>query len=90
MEEKKEKYTATLRSVYSFTHLGITFAASILIFTFIGKYFDGKLGTDPYLMMLGAFLGAAAGFYYIIREVIQRSRSEEEQKEENDKSSPTP
>jgi len=62
----------TIRDIASYSHLGITFAASILLCLFGGKYLDKKLGTEPYLMMVGAFFGAGAGFYYIVKELIQR------------------
>jgi len=76
--EEHGKYGNSLKSIYSYTHLGITFAASIILFLLGGKYLDGKWGTEPYLTLAGAFIGAAAGFYYIIREMIQRSKIDEE------------
>lgn len=67
----KENQGKTLRNIASYSHLGITFAASILICLFGGQYLDKKLGTEPYLMLFGAFFGAAAGFYYIIKELVK-------------------
>ena len=72
MSDDEGKYGKTLRNIASYSHLGITFAVSILIFLFIGKYLDKKWGSEPYLMLLGAFLGATAGFYYMIKELVQR------------------
>jgi F0F1-type ATP synthase assembly protein I len=48
-----------------------------LICLFLGKYLDGKWGTEPYLTLVGAFLGGAAGFYYIIKELIERQKKDE-------------
>ena len=83
MAEKEGKYGGVLRNAYSYTHLGVTFAASIIAFTFLGKYLDGKLGSAPYLLLAGAFFGGGAGFYYITRELIQRSKMEEKGKGED-------
>jgi len=75
--DEQEKYGSSLRNIYAYSHLGITFAASILIFLFGGKYLDGKLGTYPYLTLVGAFVGGAGGFYYIIKELIIKQKTDE-------------
>jgi ATP synthase protein I len=77
MSENRNNKLKGLREAYSYSHLGLTFAASILICLFLGKYLDGKWGTEPYLTLVGAFLGGAAGFYYIIKELIQRQKKDE-------------
>jgi F0F1-type ATP synthase assembly protein I len=41
-----------------------------LLFLWIGKWLDGKLGTAPWLLIVGAFVGAAAGFYSLYRKVM--------------------
>ena len=44
-------------------------------------WFDSKLGTTPFLLLLGAFVGAAAGFYSLYFHIViePRIRDEEEQ-----------
>ncbi len=54
----------------SLAGVGFQFVASILLFLFIGKWLDGKLGTEPWLLILGVFVGAAAGFYSMYRKVV--------------------
>ena len=61
-----------IKDIASYSHLGITFAACILLCLFGGQYLDKKWGSEPYLTLTGAFLGAAAGFYYIIKELVQK------------------
>ena len=82
--EEKQKYDSTLKNIYAYSHLGITFAASILLCLFGGQYLDGKLGTYPYLTLAGAFVGGAGGFYYIIKELVVRQNLEEKKEKEND------
>ena len=79
MSEPSENgdYRKTLKSLAAYSHLGITFAAAILIFLFAGRYLDRKIGSEPYLTLLGAFLGAGGGFYYIIKELTQKSGDSE-------------
>lgn len=54
--------------------VGLQFAASILVFLFLGKWLDGKLGTEPWLMVIGVFLGAAGGFYSMYRKLLAPTR----------------
>jgi F0F1-type ATP synthase assembly protein I len=42
---------------------GIQLAISILLFLYLGQWLDKKLGTDPFLLIVGVFVGAAVGIY---------------------------
>ena len=42
--------------------LGIELAASTVIGLFGGRWLDGKLGTEPWLSIVGLILGVVAGF----------------------------
>ncbi|MBA2685468.1 MAG: AtpZ/AtpI family protein [Gemmatimonadaceae bacterium] len=59
----------------SFAGAGVQFVVSILLFLYIGKWADAKLGTAPWLLMLGVFVGAGAGFYSFYRKIMAASRS---------------
>ena len=61
-------------SAGAFAGLGVQFAASILIFLYGGRWLDGKLGTAPYLLMVGAFAGAALGFFVMYRRLTAADR----------------
>lgn len=52
-----------------FMGVGLQFIASILIFLFIGRWLDERLGTEPYLLMLGVFTGFGLSFYVILRRL---------------------
>lgn len=49
---------------------GLQFAGSIVLFLFVGQWLDRRLGTDPWLLLLGVFVGAAAGFYSLYRQLV--------------------
>jgi F0F1-type ATP synthase assembly protein I len=53
-------------------HLGIgmTSALSTLLFLYLGTLADGRLGTEPWLTLMGAFVGAGAGFYYMYHHLV--------------------
>ena len=58
--------------------LGIQFVLSILLFLFIGKWADERLGTEPWLLIAGVFLGAGASFYSIYRRLMADQKREDE------------
>ena len=66
--------------------VGLQFALSILLFLFAGRWLDSKLGTEPWLLLAGVMVGAAAGFYSLYRQLViaprERQAAERERKEE--------
>lgn len=50
--------------------VGLQFAASIALFLFLGMWADGKLGTEPWLLIAGVFIGGGAGFWSIYRKLV--------------------
>lgn len=53
---------------------GMTLAASIGFFLWLGLLADRWLGTLPVLTILGAFVGGAAGFYSMFRQLVVEPR----------------
>jgi ATP synthase protein I len=53
---------------------GIEFLGAILIGVFAGQWLDKKLGTAPWLLLLGTFVCAAAGFVHLIRTLTTAQR----------------
>jgi len=76
-EEDKDKLPDTMRSLARYSHLGLTFAATILLSIFGGQYLDKKFGTEPYLLLTGALFGSAGGFYYIIKSAMEGQKENE-------------
>jgi F0F1-type ATP synthase assembly protein I len=61
-----------------FMGLGLQFVLAILLFLYVGKWVDGKLGTTPWLMITGVFTGAGAAFYSMYRALKAAERRQEE------------
>ena len=57
-----------------FFGLGFQLLFSILLFLYVGRWADAKLGTAPWLLVLGVFVGAAAGFYSMYRKLMAHQR----------------
>jgi len=64
-------------SIATYAGLGLQLALSIVLFLFLGQWLDRKLGTYPWLTMLGVFLGAGAAFYNMYRRLMADQRREE-------------
>jgi len=60
--------------------VGMQFAAVILVFLFAGYWADRRLGTEPWLLLLGVALGSVLGFYSMYRQLVtvpeQRKQSQ--------------
>lgn len=50
--------------------LGVQFVVAVLLFLFVGKWLDARLGTAPWLTILGVFVGAGASMYAMYRKVF--------------------
>jgi F0F1-type ATP synthase assembly protein I len=50
---------------------------SILVFVFVGQWLDRRLGTAPWMLMLGVFLGAGASFYSMYRKLAAAGARED-------------
>jgi F0F1-type ATP synthase assembly protein I len=59
-----------------FAGVGIQFVLAILLFLFVGKWIDARLGTAPVFLIIGTFVGAAGGFYSMYRKVIAATRQD--------------
>jgi hypothetical protein len=63
--------------------IGMTWALSTALFLYLGSRLDARLGTDPWLTLIGAFVGAVAGFWYMYYHlVIEPQRRERDGKAE--------
>ena len=61
---------------------GLTWAASTLLFLWLGTEADAWLGTDPWLALVGAFVGAGAGFYHMYHHLVVAPREREKERRE--------
>lgn len=61
--------------------IGIQFAAAILIFLFAGRWLDDRLGTDPWLTVLGVFVGFGTSLYSVVRKLSPPARRDPRKKD---------
>jgi len=57
---------------------GLAFVLGVLTVSgwLLGQYLDRKLGTGPWLSLLGSLLGMAAGFFEVIT-IVKRAERED-------------
>ena len=53
-----------------FAGVGLQFALSILGGVYAGQWLDTKLGSAPWLLIIGVFLGAGLSFYSMYRKLM--------------------
>ena len=66
------------RATGQYMGLGLTWALSVLLFLGIGAWLDSRLGTEPLLLIVGAFVGAGAGFYSLYYHIVIEPRQRED------------
>lgn len=54
----------------AYVGLGFEIAVPILLCTYLGYRADVWLGTEPWLLVVGALLGIAVAFYNLFRRVL--------------------
>lgn len=64
-------------SVGEYAGLGLQFAASIVLFLYLGQWLDRRLGTAPWLLLACVFLGAGASFYGMYRKLMAAQARDE-------------
>lgn len=75
-----EREPAAGSSAGVYLGLGLQFAASILVFLYLGQWLDRRFGTEPWLLLTSVFLGAGGSFYSIYRKLMADLRRQEERR----------
>jgi hypothetical protein len=57
--------------------LGFQFAASLVVFYFLGQWLDRRLGTAPVFLLGCVFVGAGASFYAMYTQLMRAQRRED-------------
>jgi F0F1-type ATP synthase assembly protein I len=73
-DQGRADWTRALREAAPLLGLGSTLAASVLLGLGAGYWLDGKLGTKPWLFLLGGAFGMLAAFVQFYKMVVSRKR----------------
>ena len=91
-EEDKPSPQRTQLAIYQglggFGPLGLEILPSLALFTYVGYWADGKLGTGPWLTLLGVGVGVVAAVRAVQRALRQMNRAAA--REEREQGNPKP
>lgn len=73
-DDERSATSEAIRASGRFMGLGLAWALGVLLFLGAGVWLDSKLGTEPVLMIVGAFVGAGAGFYSLYYHIVIEPR----------------
>lgn len=76
------------RDLSSIGGIGFTLVAYVLVFTAIGYGLDRLVGTEPWLMVVGVFVGAVLGFVTMIRTLTEADRRAREERSQDEPPGP--
>lgn len=66
--------------------LGLQLALTVVVFFFLGRWLDGKFGTDPWLMLAGLALGVAGGLTSFLKKAVELGKEEDRESKEEQRS----
>jgi ATP synthase protein I len=71
------KTTEDELSISRFMGVGLQFVIAIVLFLYLGKWVDSRLGTGPAFLIVGVFLGAGASFYILYRKISAAQKADD-------------
>jgi F0F1-type ATP synthase assembly protein I len=71
-QPSKSTRLEVIRAVGKYMDLGLTFVVAAGGGSLGGYWLDSRLGTTPWLFLVGALLGIAAGFYHFFSVVLRK------------------
>ena len=69
---KKSSWPEVMRGLGPYMNIGWMFIVSIGLGVYGGYKADAYFGTEPWLFILGAFIGMAIGFYHFFLVVLRK------------------
>lgn len=79
-DPKSDKKANDELNLSSFAGVGLQFAVSIIAFLFLGQWADRKLGTSPFLLLAGVFIGGGGAFYAMYRRLTSAQKADDERR----------
>lgn len=64
--------------------VGLELAAAVAGLTLLGYWIDTKLGSEPWGLLIGVFVGIVGGTYNLLRDVIGTTRQVDKREKEKD------
>ena len=65
-------WAEAMRTAGPYLHVGWTLVLTILLGVLAGRWVDGRWGTEPAFLLVGAVLGIVLGMYYFLYTVLKK------------------
>ena len=78
----------TLKTLGQLSTIGLAFVFALMMGFGAGFWLDGRLGTKPWLTLLGFAVGLAAGILNVVRTMQAVSAGERDLQRERDRAAP--
>jgi F0F1-type ATP synthase assembly protein I len=82
---RRQREQGTAAEMSRYLGIGLTWALSTLLFLYLGTVADARFGTAPWLTLIGAFAGAAAGFWYMYYHLVVEPQRRQRDRENEDR-----
>ena len=81
LRDPASRRTRGMYNMLSASSVGLELGISVLLALVFGIWLDGKLGTEPWMMLLCLGIGFAAGFRGVLRAVKRADRAAQREAE---------
>jgi F0F1-type ATP synthase assembly protein I len=71
-EKRREELRRGTQNYMKYSGMAFQMIAILLAFILGGRYLDGKFGTEPYLLLVGCFLGIGLALYLPLKDLMQK------------------
>jgi F0F1-type ATP synthase assembly protein I len=75
---------STLRQLTALAGAGVQFAVTVALSTTVGWWIDEQLGWSPWMLMIGALLGAVGAFYQLCRTLLKDNKPDHNRHKERE------
>ena len=79
--EPRRRVGANIPSAGQYGSIGLQFGVGLVVFTLAGNWLDRRLGTGPWLLLVGVMLGFALSATWIYRQLVIKPRERAKREE---------
>jgi F0F1-type ATP synthase assembly protein I len=79
-----QRPTGPSADFFRYSGLGLGFAATVGVFGLVGYWLDARLGSGPWILIAGVFLGFALGLFSMVKKLPARSSDSPSRPSEED------
>lgn len=72
MKQGDEETRREIGAGYDLLAIGMTFALTLTGFALLGLWLDRKLGSTPWLTVVGTFVGMGLGGFWVFQRLMRR------------------